>query len=97
MTHASDNFQRLYDLAVQLILSGNAYVDHQKPSDIQGVNVGYSQWRDRPVEESIKLFKDMKCGMIEEEKATLRMKVSNVCLCLVVCLFSCLFVYLFSS
>lgn len=33
-----------------------------------------SPWRDRPIEESLKLFNDMKLGIIEEGKATLRMK-----------------------
>ena len=77
MTHASDNFLRLYQLAVQLILSGNAYVDHQKQTEIQGVHVEFSKWRDRPIGESVKLFSDMKCGKIEEGKATLRMKVRH--------------------
>lgn len=33
-----------------------------------------SPWRDRPVEESLKLFEQMRRGMIEEGKATLRLK-----------------------
>lgn len=33
-----------------------------------------SPWRDRPVEESLKLFEEMRRGMVEEGKATLRMK-----------------------
>lgn len=33
-----------------------------------------SPWRSRPIEESLKLFDDMKQGLIEEGKATLRMK-----------------------
>jgi len=33
-----------------------------------------SPWRDRPREESLKLFEEMRRGMIEEGKATLRMK-----------------------
>ena len=33
-----------------------------------------SPWRDRPIEESLKLFDDMKKGLLEEGKATLRMK-----------------------
>lgn len=33
-----------------------------------------SPWRDRPVEESLRLFDEMKRGMIDEGKATLRMK-----------------------
>lgn len=33
-----------------------------------------SPWRDRPISESLKLFEDMRRGLIEEGKATLRMK-----------------------
>ena len=33
-----------------------------------------SPWRDRPVEESLQLFEEMRKGMIEECKATLRLK-----------------------
>ena len=33
-----------------------------------------SPWRDRPVAESLKLFEEMKQGLIDEGKATLRMK-----------------------
>ena len=33
-----------------------------------------SPWRNRPIAESLKLFNDMKRGLIEEGKATLRMK-----------------------
>ena len=33
-----------------------------------------SPWRDRPVEESLQLFEDMRRGMIDEGKATLRLK-----------------------
>lgn len=31
-----------------------------------------SPWRDRPVEESLQLFEDMRRGLIDEGKATLR-------------------------
>lgn len=33
-----------------------------------------SPWRDRPIEESLKLFDDMRRGLIDEGRATLRMK-----------------------
>ncbi len=33
-----------------------------------------SPWRDRPISESLKLFSDMRRGLIDEGKATLRMK-----------------------
>lgn len=34
----------------------------------------HSPWRERPVEESLKLFEDMRHGLIDEGKATVRMK-----------------------
>lgn len=36
-----------------------------------------SPWRDRPIEESLKLFEDMRRGLVDEGKATLRMKVGQ--------------------
>ncbi|KAI3423519.1 Glutaminyl-tRNA synthetase [Psidium guajava] len=76
ITYASDYFQELYDLAVELIKRGHAYVDHQTPDEIKEYREKKmnSPWRDRPVAESLKLFEDMRRGLIEEGKATLRMK-----------------------
>ncbi|OMP08113.1 Glutamyl/glutaminyl-tRNA synthetase, class Ib [Corchorus olitorius] len=76
ITYTSDYFQELYDLAVELIRRGHAYVDHQTPEEIKEYREKKmnSPWRDRPISESLKLFDDMKRGLIEEGKATLRMK-----------------------
>ncbi|KAI3927639.1 hypothetical protein MKW92_008092 [Papaver armeniacum] len=76
ITYTSDYFQVLYDYAVELIKKGHAYVDHQSAEEIKvsRENKRNSPWRDRPVEESLKLFNDMRMGLIEENKATLRMK-----------------------
>ncbi|XP_073035799.1 glutamine--tRNA ligase, cytoplasmic-like [Primulina eburnea] len=76
ITYTSDYFQELYELAVELIRRGHAYVDHQTPDMIKEYREKKmnSPWRDRPIEESLKLFDNMKRGMIEEGKATLRMK-----------------------
>ncbi|KAG2700874.1 hypothetical protein I3843_06G017900 [Carya illinoinensis] len=76
ITYTSDYFQDLYDLAVELIRCGHAYVDHQTPDEIKEYREKKmnSPWRDRPVAESLKLFDDMRKGLIEEGKATLRMK-----------------------
>ncbi|XP_030970021.1 glutamine--tRNA ligase isoform X2 [Quercus lobata] len=76
ITYTSDYFQDLYDLAVELIRRGHAYVDHQTPDEIKEFREKKmnSPWRDRPVSESLKLFEDMRKGLIEEGKATLRMK-----------------------
>ncbi|KAL2485078.1 glutamine-tRNA ligase [Abeliophyllum distichum] len=76
ITYTSDYFQELYELAVELIRRGHAYVDHQTPEEIKEYREKKmnSPWRDRPIEESLQLFDDMKRGVIEEGKATLRMK-----------------------
>ncbi|KAL9238975.1 hypothetical protein vseg_013338 [Gypsophila vaccaria] len=76
ITYTSDYFQDLYDLAVELIRRGHAYVDHQTADEVKEFREKKmnSPWRDRPVEESLKLFEDMRRGIIEEGKATLRMK-----------------------
>ena len=74
VTHASDNFDKLYALAIKLIKDGNAYVCHQTVEEMRGQDKPHSPWRDRPVAETLALFEDMKNGKIDEGKATLRMR-----------------------
>ncbi|EDX14386.1 probable glutamine--tRNA ligase [Drosophila simulans] len=76
ITYSSDNFQQLYEWAVVLINKGLAYVCHQKAEELKGFNPKPSPWRERPIEESLRLFEDMKRGKIDEGAATLRMKVT---------------------
>lgn len=76
ITYSSDNFQQLYDWAVKLIGKGLAYVCHQTADEMKGFNPKPSQWRDRPIDESLQLFEDMKNGKIDEGLATLRMKIT---------------------
>ncbi|XP_053576782.1 glutamine--tRNA ligase [Bombina bombina] len=75
VTHASDNFDQLYEWAVELIRRGHAYVCHQKVDEIKGHNPPPSPWRDRPIEESLLLFEGMKKGKYAEGEVTLRMKL----------------------
>lgn len=150
VTHSAHYFQELYEFAVQLIQSGNAYVDHQTPEEIKQFRWAITEvqdclqiqclkapgctqagvfevhcilqdrgcaahdalqlfmesanlraccprlprgnllscmcellaarreerrpspHRDRPIEESLQLFEDMKHGVIDEGSATLR-------------------------
>ncbi len=74
VTYSSDYFQQLYDFAVQLIKDNKAFVCHQSSEEIAASREAKtpSPWRDRPIEESLKLFEDMRRGLIEEGKATLR-------------------------
>lgn len=76
VTYSSEYFPELYDLAVKLIKKGKAYVCHQTAEEIRKSRETRtpSPYRERPMEESIKLFEDMRKGKIEEGKATLRMK-----------------------
>lgn len=79
--YASDYFQQLYDFAVDLIKKGLAYVDESTPEQIaemkgtptsKGVN---SPFRDRTVEENLRLFEGMKNGEFADGSMVLRAKV----------------------
>ena len=76
ITYASDYFQQLYDLAVELIRRGGAYVCHETSEQIRASRDARrdSPWRDRPVEESVRIFDEMRRGLWDEGSATLRMR-----------------------
>ena len=76
ITYSSDYFPQLYDLAMKMIKIGLAYVDHQIGAEIEQYRLEHknSPWRDRPIDENLRLFDEMKRGLWDEGKATLRMK-----------------------
>lgn len=76
ITYSSDYFDELYKFACVLIQKGLAYVCHQKQEEIKGFNPKPSPWRDRPVEENLRLFENMRGGLFNEGEATLRMKLT---------------------
>ncbi|XP_066583934.1 probable glutamine--tRNA ligase [Prorops nasuta] len=76
ITHSSDYFDQLYEWAVILIKKGLAYVCHQKSEEMKGFDPLPSPWRDRPIEESLQIFDDMKNALLDEGEATLRMKLT---------------------
>ena len=79
--YASDYFQQLWDFAVWLIKQGRAYVDEQSAEEIarqKGTTTSpgeNSPFRDRPVEESLRLFEYMNSGQCEPGTLTLRAKI----------------------
>lgn len=79
VTYSSDYFDQLYAFAVQLIKSGHAYVCHQTGDEIKDYRERRepSPWRDRPAEESLQLFEDMRRGLVDEGAATLRMRMDH--------------------
>ena len=79
--YASDYFEQLYDFAVQLIRTGNAYVDDLSADEIRqhrgtltepGTD---SPWRSRSVEENLDLFQRMRAGEFEDGSRVLRAKI----------------------
>ena len=79
--YASDYFDQLYQWAEELIQRGLAYVDDQTQEEIR-INRGTvdkpgtpSPWRDRSVEENLKLFREMKAGKYAEGEKVLRAKI----------------------
>ena len=79
--YASDYFQQLYEFAVRLIKSGDAYIDEQTSEQIAAQKGTPTQagkdspFRNRPVEESLDLFRRMNEGEFEEGAMTLRAKI----------------------
>ena len=76
ITHASDYFDELYALGVELIKRGKAYVCHQTSEEVSACRASHtpSPWRERPIEESLHLFEEMRQGNVKEGEACLRMK-----------------------
>ena len=79
--YASDYFQQLYDLAIQFITDGKAYVDEQSSEEIAkqkgtpttpGVE---SPYRNRPIEENLDLFIRMNKGEFPDGSMVLRAKI----------------------
>ena len=78
---ASDYFQQMYDLAIQLIKNGSAFVCDLSAEDIHN-NRGSlttpgqdSPFRNRTIEENLMLFEQMKNGDFEDGSHTLRAKI----------------------
>ncbi|HEY4945780.1 MAG TPA: glutamine--tRNA ligase/YqeY domain fusion protein [Candidatus Limnocylindrales bacterium] len=78
---ASDYFEQLYEWAVSLIRTGNAYVDDLSADEIRehrgtltepGRN---SPWRDRSPEESLDLFERMRAGEFPNGARVLRARI----------------------
>lgn len=81
LAHASDYFHSIYELAIELIMQGKAYVDSQSAEEIRerrgtltepGQN---SPYRRRSVEENLDLFARMKSGEFADGECVLRAKI----------------------
>src|SRR5690606_29099089 len=81
LTHASDYFPQLYELALQLIRDGKAYVDHLNADEIRAYRGTLTEpgrnspYRDRSVAENLELFERMRRGEFDEGECVLRAKI----------------------
>lgn len=78
ITATSDYFGLLYDFAKLLIKKGNAYVCQLSSDETSEYrkNRIESPYKVRPIEESLRLFEEMKLGKYKEGEMTLRMNGS---------------------
>ncbi len=78
---ASDYFDQLHDMAVELIQAGKAYVDQLSPDEMRDYRGTLkepgkaSPWRDRSIEDNLALFEKMRAGGFKEGEAVLRAKI----------------------
>lgn len=79
--YTSDYFDKLYDYAVKLIKCGKAYVDDLTGEQIKEYRGNFntpgkeSPYRDRSVEENLRLFQEMKDGKYGDGEKVLRAKI----------------------
>ncbi len=79
--YASDYFEQLYNFAEELILAGKAYIctlsaeEFKEYRGVPGKAGKPSPHRDRPIEESLDIFRRMRAGEFEEGAYVLRAKI----------------------
>lgn len=82
ITYSSDHFDKLYNWAEALIIQRKAYVDSQTSKEIaqqKGTTTApgsNSPYRNRPSEESLKIFREMKNGKHKKGSHVLRAKIN---------------------
>jgi glutaminyl-tRNA synthetase len=79
--HASDYFDWMYEFAEALIGHGDAYVDSQTAEEMRATRGTLTEhgvespYRNRPVEESLRLFREMRDGVHPDGSHVLRAKI----------------------
>lgn len=79
--YASDYFDKLYAFAIDLIKQGKAYVCHLNADEVRVYRGTLTEpgkpspYRNRSVEENLKLFEQMRAGVFEDGACVLRAKI----------------------
>lgn len=77
----SDYFEKTYEKAILLIKKGLAYVDDLSPEEMTEYRGTLTEpgkespWRNRSIEENLKLFEEMRAGKYANGEKTLRAKI----------------------
>ncbi len=78
---ASDYFEKLHEIAIKLIKEGKAYVDELTAEEVRAYRGSLTEpgknspYRDRSVEENLRLFDEMGKGLHDEGTLVLRAKI----------------------
>ncbi|MCL2864363.1 MAG: glutamine--tRNA ligase/YqeY domain fusion protein [Lachnospiraceae bacterium] len=78
---ASDYFEEMYQRAELLIQKGKAYICALTPDEIRAYRGTLTEpgknspYRDRPIEDSLQLFRDMRAGKFQDGALVLRAKI----------------------
>ena len=81
LLYASDYFGKMYECAEKLIRDGNAYISAESAEEIKATRGTLTQpgtnspYRDRPWEESLQIFHDMRDGKYADGEVCLRAKI----------------------
>ena len=81
LVYASDYYDRLYEIAEQYILDGNAYVCDLSAEEITATRGTLTEpgkespYRGRSIKENLKLFREMKAGKYPDGSKVLRAKI----------------------
>lgn len=81
LVFASDYYDKLYEIAEKYILDGNAYVCDLSAEEISATRGTLTEagkespYRNRSIEENLKLFREMKAGRYKDGEKTLRAKI----------------------
>ena len=77
ITHASSYFDQLYQFAVELIKKDKAFICEQEKNEMREYRKAGkpSPYRNRPIEESLRIFDEMRRGLYEEGSVSLRLKI----------------------
>ncbi len=79
--YASDYFEQLYEYALTLIRKGLAYVDDSSSEEIAATKGSIAEpgknsfFRDRSIEENLRIFEEMRAGKYKDGEKVLRAKI----------------------